>query len=882
MQDQEIPVTKKKSPVPSLILALAALVLGAVLTLWAFWFFTRVEVLRLIPESTETYIEISSLAELFEKARDSTSLQKMVGALGGASAYTSLAEVQSMLQGSWSWARGLADMGAVICFDDKDRPLILLDSGWRGLVLQLLPLAQGIFTPPDIAISRTSIAGRTVIGFSEPGKESAAWYVVYEGSILAISSSLEQIRAALARRDAPRGEDTGFRAAFADLGPINDIRVRVQARRYLEALARAPDMTGRIIKALPALDSGVLGLEIQGDSLSTRAIFPAGKGQGGLERVFEPNQAFTIFDTLPESTSMASAIRVSSVEDLYAFAKEIMPGDMADLSGLDAILKPLLGLDHRELLFSWPGQEIALVNLADASSPVLVISIGSTDAFAKVQKALGNSLVLDVESNRVLDGIRLSRLQVPDLWKGLLGAFGLEFELPWYVLDQDRLVLSEDPELLARWMLERQQGKLLAKSAVFRGLAGQDGLRADLALFYDATVYRPAFLRSLPVFSGIAGSWRYGLASLARDPQSVRLELTLSGSLEPSLTLLPGFPKNLGIPLADGGYQGLAELEIRNVLGASNPELIYRGSENRMVLADLTGSALHTFPVSGAARLLYYPGDKAFGILEANGNLVFHRDAEGESWTQSEVLESGISPGAAALFSRGRWLLYQDSTGSIVGLDATGTMDTLSPPLPGPVFQAMAPLGQKLLVYPRNLSGQVQLLDPANPSSEDLPTWEAGSVLATGPVSASVAGHFLLVSEGGQASAWSVDQSEALGRSNLDGPVRTQPLAWGQYYAVLTEKGTLYLLDKTAKVVAERNLPELRGDSQWLSVNQDPPLLCAGRANTFWGFKGKLELLKGFPRPGTRAWFHNINGQGGVEIITVGYDQKVYAYELPD
>jgi hypothetical protein len=112
--------------------------------------------------------------------------------------------------------------------------------------------------------------------------------------------------------------------------------------------------------------------------------------------------------------------------------------------------------------------------------------------------------------------------------------------------------------------------------------------------------------------------------------------------------------------------------------------------------------------------------------------------------------------------------------------------------------------------------------------------------------------------------------------------VRTPGIAIPGGFIVLTDDGNLRILNNQGMIRQERRIQELAGDGAWIEAISGSDLVACGRGNILWVLDRNLSLVPGFPLPGSKAWMYNLDGRGGAEILSLGYDGKIYAYELPE
>ena len=126
----------------------------------------------------------------------------------------------------------------------------------------------------------------------------------------------------------------------------------------------------------------------------------------------------------------------------------------------------------------------------------------------------------------------------------------------------------------------------------------------------------------------------------------------------------------------------------------------------------------------------------------------------------------------------------------------------------------------------------------------------------------------------------------------FEGTYYTAPLAVSrtsrtpQAIVILNETGGCTLVGQNGEVIKEKQYPQAAGRHSSLmayDIDRDgiDEMFIYGGGNYVLGLDKNLELLPGFPvKGGRRPAFTDINLDGKPEMVTAGFDNQLYAYEL--
>ncbi len=121
---------------------------------------------------------------------------------------------------------------------------------------------------------------------------------------------------------------------------------------------------------------------------------------------------------------------------------------------------------------------------------------------------------------------------------------------------------------------------------------------------------------------------------------------------------------------------------------------------------------------------------------------------------------------------------------------------------------------------------------------------------------------------------------------NLLGVFYVQPEFDGRYLWIISEDGTLYRVSLSGETESQK-IPSLRAAEeahiQAVDIHNDgvPEIFLTGEGNNLFSYSRDLTALENFPLPvWGRPAFGDFNGDGRIECIGMGLDNKLYRWQF--
>jgi hypothetical protein len=841
-----------------------------------------------IPNSFEAYCHIPNPARFSQHLLAHKALPAILAdpALAPLTPVIGLIQESHILEKKWFhfFVRGTLD-GAVL---SGKRQLAAWDTGILSPLLRLLPFLAGRITIPNLY-------------YVQAGKNSRFEYRLDNGTVyyiapyhnLLVASNDSGLFESVINGTSREGDIRG--ASYKTINTRNfDIAFLVSQEMIFDVLAGQDPKAGAVLDQLNFPGLIEAAVSIYPAKLEIKLFSSLSSGNQALKRIIEYDSELAAFtQLLPDTTQYSTIVSAAPFEELMDAAVSIFGPDLsAALQKADSSSRMLFRLSIEDLLYSWTGREFAVFGMEGRPSPVYAIQIRDEQTRQAVFDKAFKSIFLNENTQFVLDGNRIPQIRLPEFVEGVLHIMGINLPSPYYVVEHDFLFVSESAENLLAAINGIRKNAILPRTDAWKTLAQSSSDKASFSLFYSLDRSLPFFLRGNTPFNAVLRLYRQGLARLSFEDRAVVISLAAipgsGGGIVPS----PGYPLDLG------GKGGNAVYAL-----ASG-----RRGEGRFFLTRDT-AALSVNPADQSIYELKNP--RPVWIVPAAG-LGFARITDPAAWVvnsqgQVTLVNGNMEPVNGFPFITGTRLSAPPAAhgGKLYLSDDSGDEGHIY------VVDPSASVSQWDLVFDAALRSAPVFLDASNrtyvgmyPKSfighEIWLTDAGGNPYPGWPVSVSgiAFGSPLLFARGGGVLAAFITAAGELTVADGNGTVLPafplelagvfyqQPVYDGEFLWIIESEGGLYQISLEGTVLYQK-IPNLTvkeaGYITILDADGDkvPEVFFTGEGNALYAYSRNFNSLEGFPLPvWGRPAFGDFNGDGKIECIGVGLDNKLYRWQF--
>ena len=764
------------------------------------------------------------------------------------------------------------------------------DMGFFSPLLRLAPAVSGFIKIPGLYYISAGKDSR----FEYRVNDEAALYIGRYRNLLFVSnnSGVFESRAA------------GEKAVFSHVNPSEYDAVFSISSGFIGSLLAGQDpkiamILGNIEFSSdhPAGAFAEAGVLISSRKLEFNIVSPLSSGKPVLSRFINQRSGSPYMaERVPASARYATLLSAGTLEELYQAAVLFSGPELENtLRQADAVSSRLLGLTINDLLFSWSGKEFAVFTMEGRPHPVFAIQIADERKRQAVFNKAFSSIVLNEDLRLNIDGARIPRISVPEFLQSLLRRWNVFLPSPYYTVYDDIFLASESAEALLSSLRAMQRSDVLPKTDAWREITGGKPSASAFSLYYSLDVSVPFFLRKNTALSAFLSLYRQGFVRLSFDKGLVGLSLSLVPGSGNGVTLVNGYPMDIGARLS------------KDVYGAG-------GKDNSRV-----------FFASGGSAFSVNPEDKSIYEIDGQGSqwIVPAGEKDTSAWVVSdrgrvtlvdgnlEALKgfpvvTGLRLSSPPVVFGGRvYLCDEDGKVSFVGKDGkTNVWETSfqsavrSPPSFLTVsskntVSSRSVTREYAAVYPKSFFGEIWLLDA---NGKTLPDWPAPVYPASGIGFGSPS----LFEHDGRARAAFVCQTGELSVYDdaaaavppfpieIEGVFYRQPVFDGTYLWLVSANGTLYRVSLEGEVLSHQIAGFSVMEEGHLTIfdcdgDKIPEIFITGEGNALYAFTRSFRSLEGFPLPvwGKPLFVEERNsGSGKAEIFGIGMDRRLYRWRF--
>ena len=193
-------------------------------------------------------------------------------------------------------------------------------------------------------------------------------------------------------------------------------------------------------------------------------------------------------------------------------------------SSAQKVCKVLVGLTLDDMLFSWSGQEIAVLGVKGCVESVFAVKVDDEVERDRVFKKLSASLFVKNEVSVNRSGAKLNHLMLPSLVDKLLSAFKISLPSPYYFVQDGFLYLSQSPSALnSLYVTDGSDSGV--EDGVWSKLEDSAGQPSSISVYYDLDRKAPFFLKGDGSFVEALSFYRSGHCNIAFDSDGMSINL---------------------------------------------------------------------------------------------------------------------------------------------------------------------------------------------------------------------------------------------------------------------------------------------------------------------------------------------------------------------
>ncbi|MBN1524234.1 MAG: hypothetical protein JW904_07130 [Spirochaetales bacterium] len=874
-----------------LFLILGIIVLVAVAGVTIYYLVTLESAEDYLPEDFLLYVKIDSLKNIYNNVLDLKAADVIFSSGDLRSVYTALLEYRSNQFANNEFLKMLIELQASVIIHDDYSMTLALDPGALSLVTRNFGLINTFFKLDGVNL--TTIQKGTLVLYKFAAGPTDNFYFSMANNLLFLSTKEENIEQLYRNKTSHKNLNSNKSLAA--------IKGKIEKKGLIELYASTPKLLENLFKNSPEMrpvldritfnELCLLSFYVSNDELRLGIYTEMDAKDDTLKTFMDYTPSSTgIIRYLPDDANIVTSLNIKSLKDLYAVMLVFQGKSLADtVEQAEGASKLLLsGASFDDLVFNWTGEEMGAFVTGNEIDPVIFVKIKDRSKLNLALKKLADSALLDQRAALVND-IPMARIEFPGLIRAIVDSFVKGIDLPYFIISDDFILFSMNPELLSKAILKYRSNKVITATVNYKTVTKDLPTNANIFSYFDLTRTLPPLIERGSMPANLLGLYEAGAMNIYFNKNELRVYINAYGIAGNKTKMLPGYPKEIV-----GGTK--TDVLLVDVSGSGVGKLVYVDSENNLVIQDFSGNKSMAkldgdctlLPVRGNAGMQeIFTWARSGTIWKFNGSA-----AAIKPFPQNTTFQNSFSP----VEVDNNLLFYSRSENRLTLFPKTGGQETpLVENLEHEVLAAPSYLNGYIAYYPKSLEPQVFLVNRSGKRAEGWPV-DAASVSFCSPQiirNANGQMRVMFLTQSGMLHLWELDGRDAPGFPvDLEGTYFTDPVmvranSRGQdAIAVLADNGIMTIVDQYGTIVIQKSIRD-SGDKQSKLVKYDidrdgiDEIFVYGARNFIIGLDNRLEMLPGFPLPGARKpVFANLYGNSIPEMLVAGFDNRLYGYEL--
>ena len=857
-----------------------------------------------IPQGFYAYVNLPSAGDFLQKT---VSVQTLDALLTGAHTEKLQGTLRSLraspvLSAKWFGKVSNFRLDAAVYPDGAY--FVCAKLGFRSALSRLLPYI--LRYRPDIFSSVKELSAETENGtlfWIYKITDSQRVYIGFYKDLMIASASKDLFMEALYKSDrnsvpdtAQKNEHIAIIKQFTKKSGRDDLSVLTDINYFTSRIGN-DTLYGKIISRLTFPEYTAVNFNLNKKEMSVSGNCAWDSDSQGLKIILQNKSSVPgILARLPESTDYITLLKTGTPAFLFENGTEFLGKNIINAyENAENAVRFLFQKSIEELLFSWMGDELGVIGTASSEEPVFFVSLKDEKQCRDIFSHIFSTLFVQQDVSAVVNGIRIPRIEFPDVIKALVRSFKVELSTPFYIIQACYLYLSQSAETLASFTAEAKSGKLLVKTENWKTIARAVSPETSVFAYYTLDSRVPAFLKHNAALKAVLKDYGKGVVSVKLDSaQRLRFELYTQKTASTSREETASFPYDCGVKVQSYIHGGKT---------AKNAPYVYWASGQSVYALNLAQRSIRSIILDDTAYIGVQTEKgiiKAVWAVSARGT-VYKTDYDlnplegfpvltGERISASPAAINGTI--AVPLADKNALLFIDSNAHTYFSQEMNAKLK--QPPL---VFKNI------IAAHPRSFDSLVYLFDSEGKILPDYPI-ESDSISAVQPLLyreprlglymavLTEDGVFTLLPVSLQTGRRHTEISEKSGTErqtfsvSFNAASRVQPVyssSLNMFFAA-DENGILYKIDTECRIVGKTVLKPKTAHNRLISLidlDEDgiDEICVSGGGNAVYAYNAQLLPIEGFPVAGTGSpCIIDVDGDGAAELVTCSIDNKIHAY----
>ncbi|MCG8573108.1 MAG: DUF3352 domain-containing protein [Spirochaetes bacterium] len=855
-----------------------------------YYLFTRDDSTEYISSDYLMYIKVDSIKDLYDNLIDLRAAEIILANEQLAALNKTLLEYKSKDLAKNFFFRNLLEIRTDIILDRNYAPVLILDPKFKSMITRLVPLFTSLVQLENLELEKLS-SGSIKMTYNQQFElyfyfqKNLIFLAMNENQMISLLKNHEEDNHIYGDKELARLKKEVRRDGIAEIYLNSEELLKIASNSFTEA--------NLILDEIQPSQKASLSLNLSNTDLFLSAFTNFSTDNQQLKDFASYKSGkLGVLNYLPDSTNIYTSINFKSFKDFYEIFLYFQ-GEKYDelIEKVNKWAKIAVKMDIEELIFSWIGSELGLFNLNTNSDPVIFLNISNKKAIDNVLAKLDASLFLDTDSTWTYEDVVLKKITFPGVIQLIVDSLTKGFDTPYYLIKDDYLFLSMNPQNLVEVENKSNTKEILARLDDYKMTTKYSPDNANIFLYYDLATAVPKFLDTNNLITDLLKLYEKGVVTLNFSENKIKVDIAAYGENVNKTKLFPGFPKK--VP------EGLESKVIStNILGSSINEFLYITKKDKLWLCDINNHPLSGFPIDVPAKSEIIPPNQEkksqYIQIYSNNGQVNRYDFKGKTVAPFPV-ETGIKKFFIPVFYKNQLVFYNKDEKKINLMASNGQVTQIDYLLKTPLLAQPGVFQDNLLIAPKDFSGKVIMIDQEGKEGDGWPR-EGGGISYCSPVITNFNWqkntYIVFLTQAGILNLWDTNGVAPKGFPvKLAGVYYADPVVGNlvgnkqKEVVTLDQKGKISIVNVAGEVIMEKQLEQINKESRLIlfDLNRDriDEIFIYGGSNNIIGLDNQLEILPGFPVKGSfQPYFTNINSDAYYEMVVGSFDSNIYAYTL--
>ncbi|MBU1077576.1 MAG: DUF3352 domain-containing protein [Spirochaetes bacterium] len=553
-------------------------------------------------------LQTRNLFKLFDKLNDSQLLDTVFFNKEMKNFYEILFNVRSQVSKTKKSYINFIDFPATVVIQADKRPLVLFNTGLITPLVNITSLAlRKLFSDSeDFSFRSGNYNGYKVIKVTYLPKRESFYFTHVKNVLIAAmdkSTVLRSIDTYISKNNLLENEN--YLQVRSQIGSGGMLWAYFNMAFILKDIKESNKALYESLKTLSILSIAGMDLDLDEGSVYIKGFYSTGLQDADIMKLFLSSPKMVdALEVLPENTDSFVTLTFDNFSDVWRYYKRILSltgqkEKRQKLVQTEDAIKTLLNLSLEELLFSWLDDEITVSSVSGFDESLTVISIKNIQGLNDLIKKLQKKNILKNFSSEKYKGSEIFHIQLSSFFQFLSDVISSDLELPFYTVHDNFIFLSSNKKLLQFALDSIEKDKLLYYKDDVKKIYSKIR-KGNFLTYWDLSRKSPLLLKEKNIFTRIITKYRLGMLTMEFSDKGIKNRIVVTDPIAEKIKLVDGWPIEVDSTIWSTPL-------VYNVDNKGLDEIIIGTEDGKIYLVDFFGETRLNWPVKVEGNLTTSP-----------------------------------------------------------------------------------------------------------------------------------------------------------------------------------------------------------------------------------------------------------------------------------